>query len=407
MNRKKRVWAALVVIFLLAAYVRIDFLRSVDHEMPHDSLNYDKMVRQLLETGVYAYNGETPNALVTPGYPLFLAAVYEIADYKEHDPLPWVRYIQALLSLAALGLVYRIARRFSGELTALIALLIAAVYPPFVWANGAILTEVLAIFLLMGYLLAQIRVFETPSYGRAAAAGIWLGLTVLVRPEFLPLIAVAFAFQWLRDKEARNRTIRLFACTAAAVVLLLAPWWIRNAVTLHQWVATATQENPFRAGTYPYNTFNDESLVDPAGKTEKELAIARLKAGFTTQPGLFIKWYTIGKMQYVYQSVYRGGGHQPYYPVIPFDANLLHRALVLSGAIAVLAALRRWRETVTLLALTVIVMSLIRLGFVADYRYNVTMMPLIIILDCVLGWRAIMWWKGRWTQKTAVSNPIK
>lgn len=61
----------MAVIFLLAAYVRIDFLRSVDHEMPHDSLNYDKMVRQLLETGVYAYNGETPNALVTPGYPLF------------------------------------------------------------------------------------------------------------------------------------------------------------------------------------------------------------------------------------------------------------------------------------------------------------------------------------------------
>ncbi|MFS0837006.1 ArnT family glycosyltransferase [Paenibacillus sp. 1P03SA] len=402
MNRKKRVWAAMAVIFLLAAYLRIDFLRSADHVMPHDSLNYDTMVRQLLDTGVYAYNSETPNALVTPGYPLFLAAVYELADYKENNPLPLVRYIQALLSLITLGFLYRITRRFSGERTALAALLIAAVYPPLVWANGAVLTEVLAIFLLMGYLLAQIRVFETPTYGRAAAAGIWLGLTVLVRPEFLPLIALAFAFQWFRDKEARKRTIRLFACSAAAVVLLLAPWWIRNAVTLHQWVATAAQENPFRAGTYPYNTFNDESLVDPAGKTEKELAVARLKAGFSTQPGLFIKWYTIGKMQYVYQSVYRGGGHQPYYPVLPFNANLLHRTLVLSGGIAVLAALRRWRETAALLALVIVTMSLIRLGFVADYRYNVTMMPLIIILDCIVGVRAVMWWKNRRTERASV-----
>lgn len=75
-----------ILIFALAAFLRIDFLTSVHHKVSHDSIYYDEMVRQLLETGVYAYKDTEPNAQVTPGYPLFMAAVYKLADYERQDP---------------------------------------------------------------------------------------------------------------------------------------------------------------------------------------------------------------------------------------------------------------------------------------------------------------------------------
>lgn len=77
-----------IFISVVAFYIRIDFVKSVTHHMPHDSVNYDIMVRQLLEKGVYAYKSEEPNAQVTPGYPLLMAGVYILADYKNHDPFP-------------------------------------------------------------------------------------------------------------------------------------------------------------------------------------------------------------------------------------------------------------------------------------------------------------------------------
>ncbi|GIP35753.1 glycosyltransferase family 39 protein [Paenibacillus sp. J2TS4] len=391
MNRQKITFIVFIAILVLAAYLRVDFLRSVDHEMPHDSINYDAMVRQLLEIGVYAYNDSSPNALVTPGYPLFMAAIYWLAAYPWNDPLPWIRMAQVLLSLLSVWMMYSITRQLSNTAGGLAAAFLAAVYPPFVWANGAILTEVLGIFLLLGYLWVQLRVFRSPTTLSALAAGILLGLTVLVRPEYLPLLVVNYLFYWAWKKKAKE-ILKLFALSCLGLVLILMPWWIRNVVTLDEWVVTATQANPFKAGTYPYKNYSD-GLIDESGKTEMEVAVERLKTGFSTQPWLFIKWYTVGKLQYLYYHVYYGGGHQPFYNVFPswVNPNTIHRVLILLGGLAALAISLRWRQLTALLVVIVATITLIRLGFVPEYRYNVMTMPLIIMINCIVGVQAWQW----------------
>ncbi|WP_409342132.1 glycosyltransferase family 39 protein [Paenibacillus sp. MBLB4367] len=380
MRRKIAATVALLVILLAGGWLRVDFLRSVEHEMSPDSINYDAMTRQLLEDGVYAYADTEPNAKITPGYPLFMAAVYKLADYRLHDPLPWIRYIQVLLSVASLWLIYRIGKELSNDAAGLAAAFAAAVYPPFVWANGAVLTEVLGIFLMLGHVFAQIRTFRSPGGPLAFVSGLLLGLTVLVRPEFLPLLLVNYGFYWLWKRDMK-RTLKLFACSAAGLALVLMPWWVRNVVTLNEWVVTATQANPFKAGTYPYKNY-DDGLVDPEGKTEMEVAVERLKKGFSTQPWLYIEWYTIGKLDYIYSSAYFGGGHQPYDNILPpaIKPNVFHRWLVYLGLAAALALLWRWKQAATLLIAVVAAMTMIRLAFVPEYRYNVMSMPLIIIV---------------------------
>ncbi|MCU6709058.1 glycosyltransferase family 39 protein [Paenibacillus sp. J5C_2022] len=394
MKRSKIVPIVLIAILLLAAYLRIDFVRSVAHVMPHDSINYDLMVRQLLEQGVYAYKDTSPNARVTPGYPLFMAAIYWLSDYQQNDPLPWVRMVQVMLSLLSVWMIYSITRRLSNAAGGLIAAFLAAIYPPFVWANGAILTEVLGIFLLLGHVWAQLRVYRAPTLLSALASGILLGLTVLVRPEFLPLIAVNYLFYWLWKRNAKE-VLKLLALSIIGLALVLMPWWIRNAVTLDEWVLTATQSNPFKAGTYPYKNY-DDGMVDEAGKTEMEVAVERLKTGFSTQPWLFIKWYTVGKLSYLYAHVYYGGGHAPFYNVIPgLHPDRIHHALLVLGVLAAVVILRRWRQISALLVVIVAAITLIRLGFVPEYRYNVMTMPLIIMIDCIVGVKAWQWLSAR------------
>ncbi|WP_152391957.1 ArnT family glycosyltransferase [Paenibacillus guangzhouensis] len=373
----------ILLIFTLATYLRLDFLVSVNHHVSHDTKNYDVMVRQLLEKGIYAYKDTEPNAQVTPGYPLFMAAVYKLVDYQNHDPFPHIRYIQFILSLVTLWLTYTITRKLAGTKAAIIVLLICSVYPPFVWSNGAILTETLACFFLMLYIRLQLAAFENKTRTLALLSGSIMGLLVLTRPEFLILIVPVYIFHFLWKKEHRI-TLKLLLFTCIGTAIVLSPWVIRNIVSLHEVVVASTQVNPFAAGTYPDKNYED-GLVDRHGKTQMEVAKERLKIGFTQHTWEFVKWYTVGKLKYIYSNMYFGSGHGPLYRVLPSPlGSLLHVALVWFCPIAFIAALRRWKQPLTLLMLIVVVMTVTRLAFVPEYRYNYTVMPLIIMMDAVI-----------------------
>lgn len=374
---KKWVWAAFAALFVLAVYLRVDFLRSVQHLIPHDTLNYDKMVRQWLDTGVYGYKSTQSNAQVTPGYPLIMAAVYKLVDYHHHDPYPYLRYLNVLLSMANLTLLFLTARRWANDVTALIAAMIAAIYPSFVWTNGAVLTEVPTAFMLTAYLYVQMIAFESRKPLHAGLAGLLLGLTALIRPEFMPLCLPLYALYWL---QTRDRSFwKPLLATLIGLALVMSPWWIRNAVVMDKLILTGTQENPFYAGTFPYKQWGD-GLVDEKGKTQKEIALERIRVGFAEHTGLFLKWFTVGKLEYTYGRMFMGAGHMPFYRILPQQA-LFHLAVILSGLLGMIFSLRRWRHPLVMPAAVIVVMSGIRLMFIPEYRYNFTVMPLIILFS--------------------------
>lgn len=376
--RKRWAWLLLGAILLLALYLRTDFLRSVFHIMSHDSIEYDKLVRQWLEQGIYGYKSSEPNAYVTPGYPLMMAIVYKLLNYTVRDPLPFLRHGQSLLSLLNIILIYLIARRWAGgEWAGLVAALLAALYPPFIWANGAILTEVAGTFLVMLYLYIQLLAFESGRLRDAAVAGAALGLTALVRPEFMPLCVPLYLLDWLQSRD--RQFWRSLLATLIGLSVVMAPWWVRNAVTMHQVILTATQTNPFYAGTFPDKNYED-NMIPLEGKSESELAKERLKVGFTQHTWSFVRWYTYGKLPYIYGEMFWGSGHEPVYEPIPLRlANRLHSMLIFGGLAGMLLALRRWREPLTHLTLVVVAMTGVRILFVPEYRYNITVMPLFAI----------------------------
>jgi 4-amino-4-deoxy-L-arabinose transferase-like glycosyltransferase len=377
LKSNKWLWITFAGIMLLAVIVRYYFLVSVDHKITHDTKYYDLLVRQLLEKGVYAYKSTEPNAKVTPGFPLIMAAVYKMVNYKVHDPFPYIRFLNVFLSLATLFLIFQITSRLCGNIVGLLAAFMASLYPPFIWANGAVLTEVPAAFMLTLYLYVQIIAFESRKLRDALIAGALLGLTTLIRPEFMPLCVPLYLFYWVWTRD--RYFWKPFLAALIGLGIVMSPWWIRNLVTLDKVILTATQTNPFTAGTYPDKNYDDH-MVDPKGKTEKELALERLKVGFTQHTWTFVKWYTLGKLYRTYSNMFVGSGHSPLYRPIPLG-GLFHVAIILSALIGLILVLRRWRQPLTALAIVIAVMSALRLLFVPEYRYNFTMMPLLIIFS--------------------------
>ena len=397
---KNKVWTiAIILIFILAFWLRADFLTSVKHTVSHDTKYYDEMVHRLLDKGVYAYKEEISNARVTPGYPLFMMGMYLVADQLNVEPFPLIRWVQLLISLASLVLIYLIAMQATkNKWVAIISLFIGVVYHPFVWANGAVLTETLALFLLMAYLSMQLYAFRTERKRNAAFAGVLLGIAVLVRAEFLPLFVPLYGVlllqKWykhtsdqvssLSSKLAIFKKVALLGViTGLCLSATMLPWWIRNAVSLNEFVLTATQSNPFLAGTFPNKEYTDKIVVQN-GMSQNEYAWARIKAGFTQQTWKYVKWYTFGKLKYTYTHMFMGSGHTPIYQAYPKVAYL-HVLIVYGAIIPLLLLIWNWRKPAVMLAVVIIIMSMIRLVFVPEYRYNFTIMPLFIIISTWFG----------------------
>lgn len=399
--RKNKVWTiAVVLIFLLAFWLRADFLTSVKHNISHDSKYYNEMVHRLVDKGIYAYKEEVPNARVTPGYPLFMTAMYLVGEQIGVEYFPLIRWAQVLISMASLALMYIIAMQATrNKWIALLTIFIGAIYHPFIWTTGAVLTETLALFLLMAYISMQMHAFKSGRIRDAAIAGVLLGLTVLVRAEFLPLFVPLYGVfllqQWSKNRKATGIDRQPLSAVFKKVVLMgivtglclsatMLPWWIRNIVTLNEFVLTASQSNPFSAGTYPDKNYEDRIVPKEKWMTQSDYAWARIKAGFTTQTWTYVKWYTVGKLKYTYSHMFFGSGHSPIFYAYPKVAYL-HLLIVYSSIITLLGLIWRWRHPGVMLAVVLVIMSMIRLVFVPEYRYNFTVMPIFIIFSVWLG----------------------
>lgn len=244
-----RTEAALVTAALVALLVlRLAYVAWAPVPAPtHDAAGYDAAARRLLETGSYAYPllpfdpsdrvGPTQyaaflqrpaNAYVMPGYPAVLAGLYATTGTGP-ERFAAARILQALLGTATALLAYLIARGIGGRREAAVTLALLAVCPPAFASGEVVLTEPLFAFLLVAAGLACVAAFRTALPSWFAAAGVLAALAVYVRPAFAlwPVLLLA-AVGWRWRRTPRQAVVR-GAAFALAVVLMLAPWWVRNA----------------------------------------------------------------------------------------------------------------------------------------------------------------------------------
>jgi 4-amino-4-deoxy-L-arabinose transferase-like glycosyltransferase len=257
-----------------------------------DSHAYYALAKALYAEGSYGGPEFRDSSDWSPGAPLLYAAAFYASGGAREGT---ARIVEALLGVAAIVVAYLLGRRINCRPAGLIAALGVAVYPPFVHSTGQLMSEPPATFLLPAAVLAflwaaginrddssggrrekgvsaQARrpVFRPgdPARGAGSAGerpsaeqdttssrqdppatalrwllpGFLFGLTALTRPEYL-LVAVAFAVL-VALREVRRRSWRSgLACTvlfAAALLLPIVPWTVRNAVALGRLVPIST-----------------------------------------------------------------------------------------------------------------------------------------------------------------------
>jgi hypothetical protein len=240
----------LAVVFA-GSLTAVYFLASDEDD---DGPFYENLAVNVLEHGVYSASQKPPykpTFVRMPGYPLFLAGMYALWG-RGND---WaVRVAQTLVHTGTVALLALLAwlwepgperRRWA----ALAAFGLAAVCPFLVIYAGCILTETLAMFLLVAMVVSATLAWRWPGLAAGvwwALAGLLGGLGVLQRPDFglfvaalgLTLLLGAVLRAWHPDRGARRAVLpsalAYGVVFSAAFALAVSPWMIRNALVFGQ-----------------------------------------------------------------------------------------------------------------------------------------------------------------------------
>ncbi len=373
----KREKTLLALILALTLVSRLGYVYvSPPLTLTHDEVGYHRMTLQFLEKGFLGYYSDQPRAFVTPGYPLFLAAAYYLGRLGHVEPLAAARTAQVLVSVGSVWLVFLIAGKSGSTRAGLIAAGLAAVYPSSLMANNRILTEVLYIFFSLAYIYALMIAFEKQGFRWHAWSGALLGLAVLVRPVATPFLVVPYLV-WL----VLNRDRRILAGLLAAAIafcLVMTPWWLRNYLVFDKVIIFSTESgNPLLRGTDPYDVYDRDGPSVIKNVPDDEMtrtAVRRIREGLRTDPWLWIKWFTVGKLSFLWLKPW--GVYTPW-------AKILHFAVfVVLGWLGTFANL--WHARLRWPALFIVFTTLTQLAFIPIERYIYPLTPLMAVMASTL-----------------------
>jgi 4-amino-4-deoxy-L-arabinose transferase-like glycosyltransferase len=237
--------AVLGVLTIVGLGLRVGYAVEQPAAQPPDAGAYARIAENLYRDGSFdarppgVSREVQPASSYAPGLPLFVAGLYELSSGVH---LTFALVVLALLGAGAIPLTYLLGLRMAGSIAGLIGAAVIAIYPALLDYQGLLLTEPLAAFLLSAALVALLYATDRPSPWRWLGTGALLGALALVRPEYLA-VAVVLPLAWLVREALRGRLRRSAALAGVSLLgsaLILAPWTIRNEISLHRTVPIST-----------------------------------------------------------------------------------------------------------------------------------------------------------------------
>lgn len=358
-----------------------------------------------------------PDAVRTPGYPLFLTP-FMVKDLAGAF-VPFsnaVKTAQSLLIGGAVLLAFFLCRMFMPYVPSLAAAGLAAISPHL--ANSAIylLTESLFAFMVMLALFLMARLLKRPGLLLGVAAGLAMGYGALVRPSLIYLPLAVLPVLWLHLRAPRR--VRVVAAVALGFLVVYGAWGARNLYSVGEWSDSTLANATIQHGMYPGMMYegDPESLgvaynYDPAteriaGDTGATLATLWERA--SAEPGRYLGWYLFGKPATFWQwDIIAGMGDVFIYPTPISAYNLLwpfklthaisywlHWPAVLLGALGCLLAFIGFRRrdeleqagAVRLVAATLIYFTLLHMVGAPYPRYSIPLRPELFAMAALAVW---------------------
>ncbi len=359
-----------------------------------------------------------PSSNYSPGLPLFVAGLYELTG-GEHER--FARIVLALIGTLSILFAYLLAHRLrrsmpfpppdvvkasSGAGAGLVAATAVAIYPALLEYQGMLMSEPLAATLLAGAVLAMFWAADGGGWGRWLLPGVLLGGTAMVRPEYLGVAFLLTVVVFARGARTDwRRSLAQAAVLLAGIVLVVAPWTIRNVVALDRTVPISTGGGQVLfAGTYLPSDGDPEKVgaevvarhpglfgPDAAERLRLEQILARLAAERHPDLETDRALARMGREQlwdnlteeplelagFAATKVWRIWGHGPRDAMRSPGWELFHWALVAFAllGLGLLVWQRRW-EALALAAILLAITALSAL-LVASPRRTLVMLPLI------------------------------
>lgn len=210
-------------ILLLAACVRIYWLATQPVVIENEGAEYARIAENLVKGIGYVGIMGGPQLFFPPLYPILIAALhFLVGDFELAG-----RLVSLILGTCLVIPVYAIANLLYGRRVALISAFLVACHPILVGLSAAVYSECPYATLLLTGVYWSLRALKLQSDKHIVAAGIFLGLAYLARPEAAVVPAVCvfslFAVALMNGKEIR-KAIYGSALLAVVFAAVIAPY---------------------------------------------------------------------------------------------------------------------------------------------------------------------------------------
>ncbi len=332
-----------------------------------------------------------------PGTEIFFALFLKVFPGKT-AALMAIRVAQAILVAMQSILIGSLAMRLFRDKTAgLIAALIAAFYPFYLFYQGMALSETLFDFLLVAGIVLLYRWRDNGARINVEMVSILVCLVAatMVKGVLTALAPILVAIAVIGRRPLPD-AVKVLGAAAAVYCVLMSPWWIRNYAVLDAFVpfTTSASENLY-LGNSPGNPTGDPDWSplsgDPLMSTPGELARSKAYAHaaldyIRSEPGAFVS--RVGRKFGRFWNVIPNAESysSPFYKILA----AVSFGPVLLLAIAGLALTRsRWRDFLPLYLLFVYFTAL-HVVTIASLRYRLPIEAFLIVLAA---WPAALIWR--------------
>lgn len=347
-----------------------------------DAYLYSKMAFQLMEHGVYGYDTEqtdeiVKNAFVPPSQPFYLVICFTIAKLLFLDYLAVTKFINLLLSVFTVLIIYLIGQRLFNSWVGLIAAALYGSYFSGYHFFRTLLTETPAMFFFFLSVFLFIKAYQENRVKDHVLFGIIFSIAIMFRPTPAPLILLAIAL--IVYRYPLKEIFKIALLWAIGPLVVIAPWVVRNFLAFDSFILFASERgDSWFAGTNPFYLENPSDIYREMYRLKmdkQEYAFYRIMRGFDEQFGLWLSWFTVGKAYELFKLA--DGSY--FYPYAWMKWFKLQHVFVISSGILSALFFHRKNELmwVALLLLGYIGVSNL---FLTIPRYGFYIIPVFCIL---------------------------
>jgi hypothetical protein len=330
------------------------------------------------------FGGTTgPTALLAPGYPAFVALFFRIFGSFSFAAAIALMTLQLLFSMLTVLLMMDVAGRCFGTRAGHLAGAVWALSLPLLWMPTIFWETCLSALLLVGMIVLALRCERRPDSVLWALMGAYSAIAGLVNPALLPSLLAVLGWTAWQTRKARPYSPIL---GLLVLVLLFAPWPIRNARVLHAFIPTRTTVGfELWMGNRPGATgFLEESLFPLFNRWEYDQYVAKGEVAYMRDKSALAKDYIKAHpAEFLERSCVRflrfwtGDGTQNGSVIF-----ILHAVLTTTlGAIGLWGLFHTGRNRLAVLfSLPLLIFPLPYYITHAEFRYRLVIDPLLTIL---------------------------